>query len=49
MPAMVTVYIGHRQTLLLPARDHLPDYHVHRHYFEIITFSSRTRPGRGLN
>jgi len=23
----------------LPARDYLPDHHVHRNYFHIITFT----------
>jgi len=35
MPATVTVYRGHRRTLLLPTRDYLPAHHVHRNYYEI--------------
>ena len=33
MSATVIVYKGHRRTLLLPAREYLPDHHVHRNYF----------------
>ena len=51
VPATVTFYRGHRRTLLLPARDYLPDHHVHRNYFHIITFTQADAPypGRGLN